>query len=495
MRLISSLLSASRKSATLTILVMIALIAFMDWRVSAEIPLGFLYLFPMLLAGSKFGRLRIAAVAALCTFLAEDFDPFSWGPNAGIPRDILYFTAFSCLGFFMHEITRSRRVSAEHMRELESEMTARKAAEEQLKILIESSPAAIVTATSNGTILLANNAAHRLFGLELGTMPGLPVRDYLPALINVPAPDGTHQPFRTSMQCQGRRAEGEVFQADVWFSTYLTSSGPRLAAMVFDTSEDLRTREESNLHQLSVGSRILVSAVSHEVRNVCGAIALVHENLIRGGELADNKDFEALGTLVLALERIAAMDLRQASSSATGMDIGAVLDELRIIVEPSLREAGVKVEWSVEKNLPPVWADRQSLMQVFLNLTKNSQRALEDKREKRLKVVARSGRPGVTVRVSDTGGGVAYPERLFRPFQPEAQSTGLGLYLSRAFMRSFRGDVRYEPEVDGSTFIVELSPALRESEDEGYELRDPDSTDRRPQPLPGEPEPASSDRV
>ena len=58
-------------------------------------------------------------------------------------------------------------------------------------------------------------------------------------------------------------------------------------------------------------SRIMVAAVSHEVRNVCGAIALVHENLARSGKLKENKDFETLGTLVLALERIAAMDLRQ----------------------------------------------------------------------------------------------------------------------------------------------------------------------------------------
>ena len=42
-------------------------------------------------------------------------------------------------------------------------------------------------------------------------------------------------------------------------------------------------------------SRIMMAAVSHEVRNVCGAIALVHENLARSGKLKENKDFETLG--------------------------------------------------------------------------------------------------------------------------------------------------------------------------------------------------------
>ncbi len=495
MRLFSFLISTSRKSALLTASVMIMLIAFIDWRVSAEIPLGFLYLFPMLVVGSEFDRFQIAGVALVCTYLAEVFDVFPWTLNTGPPRDILYFAAFSCMGLFVYEVTRNRRVSARHTRELEIEMTARQEAEEQLKVLVESSPAAIFTATADGKILLANDAAHRLFSLEPGAMSGLQVRDYLPSLMNVPTVDGAHRPIRTAMQCQGHRADGDVFQADVWFSTYLTSAGPRLAALVLDTSEDLRTRAESSLYQLSVGSRILVAAVSHEVRNVCGAIALVHENLTRSGKLAGNKDFEALGTLVLALERIAAMDLRQAASHAASIDIRALLDELRIVIEPSLRDAGVAMQWQVEKDLPPVWADRQSLMQVFLNLTKNSERALQKRSRKELSIAAQGSGLGVMVRFSDTGGGVAHPERLFRPFQREAESTGLGLYLSRAFMRSFRGDLRYEPEIDGSTFVVELSSALREREDDSNEHSDSDTAGGRPQPLSGEPEQASSNRV
>ena len=145
----------------------------------------------------------------------------------------------------MHEVTRSRKLSARHMRQIEGEMTARRDAEEQLKVLVDSSPAAIITTSSDGTVLLANDAANRLFGLEPGTLPGLPIRNYLPSLINVPALDCNRQAFRTAMQCRGRRADGEVFQADVWFSTYVTSAGPRLAAMVLDTSEELRTHEES----------------------------------------------------------------------------------------------------------------------------------------------------------------------------------------------------------------------------------------------------------
>jgi two-component system, LuxR family, sensor kinase FixL len=495
MPLFSMFVWGSRKTALLIAALMIGLIALIDARVAADIPLGFLYLAPMLVAGASFNRWQIAAVACVCAWLAEAFDEFPWGPNTGLPRDLLYFAAFLCMGLFMHEVTRSRKLSLQHMRQLEGEMTARRDAEEQLKVLVESSPAAIFTTSSDGRILLANDAADRLFGLKPGALAGQHIHNYLPALINVAALDSSRQAFRTAMQCRGRRADGEVFQADVWFSTYVTSAGPRLAAMVLDTSEDLRTHEESSFHQMLASSRIMVAAVSHEVRNVCGAIALVHENLARSGKLGENKDFETLGTLVLALERIAAMDLRQSASQAVGVEVQPLLDELRIVIESSLRDAGVTVSWTVENDLPAVWADRQSLMQVFLNLTKNSERAMEEQARKELAVSARREGLGVVIRFRDTGGGVAHPERLFHPFQADAQSTGLGLYLSRALMRSFKGDLHYEPEAGGSTFVVELSPALRESKNDNYEQRDSHTADRRSRSVPREPQPASSDRV
>ena len=339
MRIVSILFPPTRRAALLTAMAMIVAIACADWQASRDIPLGFLYLFPMLVVGRVLGRWQIAGFAIVCTFLAEVFDDFSWGVNTGLPRDILYLAAFCCMGFSVYEATRSRKLAQGHMEQIEGEMRARREAEEQLQILVDSSPAAIFTTSSDGSILLANDAAHRLFAVEPGSLPGMSARDYLPSLINVPALDSNRQSFRTAMQCGGRRANGEVFQADVWFSTYLTSAGPRLAAMVFDTSEDLRIREETSLHQLLAGSRILVAAVSHEVRNVCGAIAFVHESLTRGGMLEGNKDFEALGTLVLSLERIAAMDLRQAASEAASTDIRGLLDELRIVIESALLDS------------------------------------------------------------------------------------------------------------------------------------------------------------
>ena len=457
--MLALLVRGTRGSVLLRAGAMIAIIALVDWRIEGNIPLGFLYLFPMLLAGSVLKREQIALTALLCTVLTELFDSFDWFVPSAVPRDILIFSAFLGMGLFVYEVGRSRQLEAKHLEEIEREARARADAEEQLKVLVDSSPAAVLTATSEGHILIANEAAHRLFAVPSGILPGCSIHEFLPALLNVPAPDENHAPFRTAMQCRGHRANGEMFLADVWFSTYRTSAGTRLAAMVVDASEDLRNREEIGLNQLLAGSRILVGAVSHEIRNVCGAIAMAHANLSRGGSLAGNKDFAALGNLIHALENIAGMELRNTAGQAASVDLSALLEELRIVVEPSLRERDITLLWRVASSLPPVWADRQSLMQVFLNLTRNSERALENSPNRELAISTQVTEKRVCVRFRDTGCGVAHPERLFRPFQQHAQQSGLGLYLSRAFMRSFRGDLRYEPEPDGSSFIVELSPA------------------------------------
>ena len=479
---------------------LIGLIAVADWRIDidvpfgVDVPLGFLYLFPMLLAGGALSRWQIAGAASVCTVLTEEFDTFKWSPLSGIPRDILYFAAFFCMGLFVYEVGRSRRLAQAHVDQIEKESEARRDAEEQLKVLVESSPLAVFAADAEGVVLMANEAASRLFGLKTGTLSGRSIRPYLPALLNVPPRKERGQSFRTVMQCRGRREDGEVFLADIWFSTYQTSAGSRLAAMVMDTSEELRTREESNLDQLLAGSKILVGAVSHEIRNVCGAIAMVHENLSRGGTLAANKDFEALGTLILALEKIAGMELRETANQASGVDVVSLLEELRIVVEPSLREDGVNVRWNTDVDLPAVWADRQSLMQVFLNLVKNSSRAMRSRLTREF--VISTGLENGCVRVSfqDTGGGLAHPEQLFKPFQQGAQATGLGLYLSRAFMRSFRGDLKYEPAEGGACFTVELTVALPDCLD-NYEPTYSHSADGRSRPLPGEPEPSVAGRA
>ncbi len=440
--------------------ILIAAIAVLDWRVDASIAFGFLYVFPMLIVGAACPRWAVAGVALLCTCLADWFDPYPFTTATALPQDILVCTALLGAGLFAYEVTRSRAREIENLRRVERESAARREAEEQLEFLIDSSPVGVLTMTVGGTIIQANSAAQRLLGVTAAELHGANVRRFLPALSRVYS-GGDPGAYRTEMQCRGERANGDVFLANVFFSTYNTAAGPRLAALVVDASEDLRDREEVSLQQLMAGSRILVGAVSHEVRNVCGAIGVIHENLARSGGLRGNKDFEALGSLVETLHKIASLELKQSKnrSEAAAIDLADTLDDLRIVLEPYCHDAGIDVTWNVAPDLPQVWAEPHSLLQAVLNLMKNSERALEDAAVKRIDVSVTAHHGVVSIRVADTGPGITSVDKLFQPFQKGAESTGLGLYLSRAFLRSFHGDLRYDPGESGCAFTIDLTAA------------------------------------
>lgn len=455
--MLSSQFLRSRTANVLLVTALILCIGIADSSLNANVRFGLAYLLPVVLAGRLLNRWFALAVAVLCAVLAELFDGLSWSVPFGLTRDVLYVGAFTSIGLFTAEITERRRAAVIHLRNLNRENQARREAEEQLENLVESSPVAIVTADAEGSILLANNTAHRLFGLPMGTLPGTGIAPYLPSLSKVPQPGEGRQSFRTMMQCKGMRQDGEAFLADVWFSTYRTSAGPRLAAMIVDASDDFRDREQSSFEQLLLGSRILVSAVSHEIRNICGAISVVHENLSRDPALAHHSDFEALGTLTRTLKHIASMELRDRDAVITSMDLHSFFEELMILLRPTFQEENIRVTWSVAPDLPTVLVDHHSLLQVFLNLAQNSRRALADTTEAFFQLTAQAAGGRVYISVADNGTGVADPSLLFRPFEESAKSNGLGLYLSRALLRSFQGNLRYEPSPQGALFIVDLA--------------------------------------
>jgi signal transduction histidine kinase len=161
---------------------------------------------------------------------------------------------------------------------------------------------------------------------------------------------------------------------------------------------------------------------------------------------------------------MAGLELRQTTQSvAESIDVRSVLDELRIVIEPSFHESEMSTRWELPGSLPRVWADREALLQAFLNIAKNSERAMDGCSRTRgqcrreLTVRASLDERCVLVRFIDTGPGVANPELLFQPFQPGAQASGLGLYLSRTFVRAFQGDIEYEPQPVGCCFAVSLA--------------------------------------
>jgi two-component system sensor kinase FixL len=272
--------------------------------------------------------------------------------------------------------------------------------------------------------------------------------------------------FRTTVETKGLRDNGEVFLAHIWLSTYITPNGLRLAAFIWDASENLRDREGTGLDSMIATSRIVIGAVSHEIRNLASAAVSAHAGLASLAGVKQTDSFQALGTIINALEKIAASGLKMAADyTPTVADLGMVLDETRVVIESAFRDSQLTIDWKVKDGLPLVAIDQNSLLQIFLNLARNCQHAMAGTSEKVLTVETCIKNDLVMVTFSDTGPGISNPENLFKPFQPGAHSTGLGLYISRAVVRAHGGDLRYERMDHGSCFSVQLWPAEAHNSD------------------------------
>jgi two-component system, LuxR family, sensor kinase FixL len=463
---------------------MIAVIAWLDWFVP-DSSMGFLYLVPILVSAAALSNGEILVVALVCGYLRETLDPLQGvdrvtGPrllaalnpanwvSGSYGRLVVAVTGFAMTGFFVVGLNRRRRTLQRHLVERDTQIRLRQEAEERLLVLIDTSPLAILTLDAQGSVILSNESARQLLGFEEGqTLAGVAVEPYLPILKRMLRSDRAGGFMRTGVECKGQRRGGEVFQAHVWLSTYAGSNGPGLAAVIWDASENLRDREDAGFDSMMATTRVVIGAMAHEIRNLASAAATAHAALAAdGGSTASNQHYQVLGTLLQGLERIASSGLRAPTARGRAVsDLGTVLDETRIVIEPPLREDGISVTWSVEPGLPLVEADHQGLLQVFVNLARNSRQALQSSPRRELRISAAQENDLVVVRFRDTGPGVAHPEELFRPFQPGADSLGLGLYISRAILRAHGGGLRHEPQSEGCSFAVDLWPAENRAEE------------------------------
>lgn len=437
--------------------VLIVAIAYSDWKIE-EVSVGFLYVLPILMASATLRGWQILAISLVCGLLREWLSPLHGTPGATI-RVCIGAAGFGLAGYFVSKLNRQRQAVAQHLCEREQQMRLRINAERQLQVVIETSPLGILTLNSAGRVLLANSSAQHLLRLERQPLAGQQVHSYLPILQRFLNSQVSRPDLRTAVESKGLRADGETFLAHIWLSTFVNGCDLCLAAFIWDASENLRDRESTGLDSMMATSRVVIGAISHEIRNLAAAALAAYRELARGLSRSQREDSHALGRVIGALENIAASGLRLASHSSRAVaDLGMVLDEARVLIDASLRDEGGVTEWTIPDALPLVEADHHSLLQVFLNLARNTEQAMRHAPEKILRVEVTGHDEMVLVRFRDTGPGIADPEALFRPLQPGAASTGLGLYISRAMLKSYGGDLYHEPGPGGACFVVRLWP-------------------------------------
>jgi two-component system sensor kinase FixL len=452
-------LPPTRRAALLAASITIVAIACADFLIVPSISLGLLYVFPFLIAAGHLSRIEIALFALLCTFLREQLAALPWSEGVA-PRSITAFLAYLGIGLLMREMEQHRRTALLQADQLANEVKQREAVEQQLRGLIEGTPAAILTLDPGGKVLLANAAAHELLGSKQQSLPGQLIDPYLPDIARLRQLTRVRHFVRTMVEGAGYRENGEAFLAHIWVSSYAAQSSTGLIAVIFDASEELRTQEELRFRSLTASASIIMGGFWHETRNLCSAMRVLVCALMQRPDVADTEEVEGLKSLVDSLETLAYAELHPRSERIfDSASLRATLDQLRIVIEGSFREQQIVLDWRLPKDLPIVRADRHALMQVFLNLTRNAARALEGSERKELTVAVNVENGRVRVRFHNSSPPIANPEMLFKPLRAAAPERGLGLYVAREIVRSFGGDLLHEPVKSGCCFAVLLEPS------------------------------------
>ena len=219
--------------------------------------------------------------------------------------------------------------------------------------MIETSPLAILILDSQATISPANESAQHVLGLSAERIHGTEMQAHLPVLNRFLKMQRSPAQVRTTVESRGQRADGEVFLAHVWLSKFETQSGRHLAAFIWDASENLRDREGAGLDSMMATSRILVGAVSHEIRNLAAAAHSAHRGLASVPGISEAENFNTLGAIIEGMEKLAASGLGLAADRATAStDLGMVLDEARVVVDASFRDAVVPLPGTLPMDCP-----------------------------------------------------------------------------------------------------------------------------------------------
>jgi signal transduction histidine kinase len=150
------------------------------------------------------------------------------------------------------------------------------------------------------------------------------------------------------------------------------------------------------------------------------------------------------------------------------IDMDALVKEVLQVLEHQIAQRQVRVRVGA---LPPVYADRTALEQIFGNLLSNAVNYLSPGRPGEVVITAERRPEHTTFHVQDNGRGIAAEDitRVFEPFRrvgkQDVPGEGMGLAYVQTLVRRHGGTIccRSTPEV-GTTFTFTITHELAPGE-------------------------------
>jgi signal transduction histidine kinase len=251
----------------------------------------------------------------------------------------------------------------------------------------------------------------------------------------------------------------------------------RALAELHDKTEELRAMTQ----QLWQAARLagvgeLAASIAHELNNPLGTVSLRIEGILAKTP-EDDPRHRPLVIVEQEIERMGKLVANLLQFSRAGRDQVSTVDvceEVTRTIELTgyhLKRRQIEVEPDFAPETPIIFADRQQLRQVFLNLFTNAADAMPDGGRLISRVQPGAlppAREAVTIEVRDSGHGIPaeHLARVTDPFfttKPEGQGTGLGLAICRRIVDQHQGQLQIESEVGKGTTVRVILPVRPDS--------------------------------
>jgi signal transduction histidine kinase len=260
----------------------------------------------------------------------------------------------------------------------------------------------------------------------------------------------------------------------------------RMAGNLREAYSGLEQKVKERTHELAFANERLkeldrlksdfVSNVSHELRTPLTAIKGAVDLVLREvpGPLTEKQihyltrvrsNTQHLAGLINDLLDLSKIESGRINVKLSRVSVGDLLHEVVETLRPVAAEKAIVLEATTPEPSIMVWADRDKINQVLMNLIGNAIKFTPTRGTVTVSA-ARNGKESVQVSVSDTGPGVPREEKekIFEKFYQIAdlegakpKGTGLGLAISKALVELHGGKIWVESEEGrGSTFSFTL---------------------------------------